>query len=133
MAMEGSNKLIGGIPPSLERLTGLALTLDGKQLRFTARGKQLLKGMLAYYGSKIADVKTIGHYEAIREIAIRHAAVDLKSCSTNPGDPTVDLSTLVEDIFNPEKRVDEIFCELKPVPHLKIVPPSAGKLQGSEK
>jgi len=132
MGMEGFNKMIGGIPPSLDRLMGLVLILDDSHLRFTAGGKQLLKGMLAYYGFKITDVKTVKHYETIREIAINHAAAELTIDNTNAGDFAVDLSALVEDLFNTEKRVAEIF-ELKPARHLKIVPPSAIKSPCGEK
>lgn len=121
--MDDSNKAIGGIPPALERLTGLVLISNGNQLRFTARGKQLLKGMLAYYGFNISDVKTITHYETIREIAISNAAFGLQSDNKNPDVPAFNLPALIDDLFNTEKLVDEIFRELKTAPHLKLVPP----------
>ena len=131
--MEGSNKMIGGIPPNLDRLTGLVLILNGKQLRFTIRGRQLLKGMLAYYGFNIADVKTVEHYETIREVAISNAAAGLISDNTSLGDSALDLPALMADLFNTEKLVDEIFSGLKPAPHLKLVSPSTAKPWGSEK
>jgi hypothetical protein len=132
IAMDTSNKMIGGIPPSLERLTGLVLILNGKQLRFTAGGKKLLKGMLAYYGFNIADVKTVAHYETIRKFAISSAAAGLIG-DTSREDSALNLPALVEDFFSCDKLVDEIFSELKPAPDLKLVNPSIAKPQVTEK
>ncbi|MDB6061770.1 MAG: hypothetical protein JWM78_1873 [Verrucomicrobiaceae bacterium] len=130
--MDDSNKTIGGIPPALERLTGLVLISNGNQLRFTMPGRKLLKGMLAYYGFNIADIKTITHYEIIREIAISNAALDLQS-DKNPNEPAHDLPALIDGLFNTETPVDKIFSELRPDQHLKLVPSAGAKPLDREK